>query len=203
MSLYSAYPAARARQIVADAVALAVVILIVTTAVMVTEAIRAFASLGRDLESAGRSFADGLGDAGDRLGGVPLIGDGIRAPLDAAAGAGSAVAEVGRGQQQVVETIALVAGWSIALGPLLVLALVWLWPRVRFVRRSGLLRRMLDEGLTADTLAARAIAGQPLHRLVAVHPDPAAAWRVGDETAVRALAALELRRAGIPLSALP
>lgn len=203
MSLYSAYPAARARQIIADAVALAAVILIVIAATTVTATIRAFASLGRDLESAGQSFADGLTDAGDRLGAVPLIGDGIRAPLDVAAGAGTAVADAGRGQQQLVEAIALGAGWAVALGPLLLLALVWLWPRVRFARRSALLRRMLAAGLSADTLAARAIATQPLPRLVAVHPDPAAAWRSGDAAVVRSLAALELRRAGIPLSALP
>ncbi len=203
MSLYSAYPAARARQMVADAVALAAVILIVIAATTVTATIRAFARLGRDLESAGQSFADGLADAGDRLGAVPLIGDGIRAPLDAAAGAGTAVADAGRGQQQLVEAIALGAGWAVALGPLLILALVWLRPRVRFARRSTLLRRMLAAGLSADTLAARAIATQPLTRLVAVHPDPAAAWRSGDAVVVRSLAALELRRAGIPLSALP
>lgn len=203
MSLYSAYPSARARQILADALGLVAVILVIVAAVTVTEAIRALGRFGRDLESAGESFRDGLADAGDRLGAVPLIGEGIRTPLDAAADAGGAVAEAGRGQQQLVESIALGAGWTIALVPLLVLALAWVWPRLRFARRAALIDRMLAAGMTADTLAARAIATQPLRRLAAVHPDPAAAWRAGDEVAVRSLAALELRRAGIPLSALP
>lgn len=203
MNWYSSYPRQRARQIIADAVALAVVILSIALAATVVEAIRALGSFGRDLEEAGESFAGNLGEAGEQLGGVPLVGEGIRAPLDAAAGAGDAVAQAGRDQQALVETVALGAGWALVLLPLLALVLLWLIPRLRFARRSGLLRRMLAAGLTADTLAARAIARQPLRRLASIHPDPAAAWRAGDTAAVRSLAALELRRAGVPLSALP
>lgn len=203
MNWYSSYPAQRTRQIIADLVGLAAVILVIVTAVSVTTAIRALASFGRDLESAGESFAAGLGDAGDQLGAIPLVGEGIRAPLDAAAGAGGAVADAGRGQQELVEAIAVGAGWAVALLPLLMIALVWVLPRVLFARRSGLVRRMLAEGLTADTLAARALARQPLHALVAVHPDPGAAWRAGEPGVVRALAGLELRRAGVLPNALP
>lgn len=203
MNWYSSYPRQRVRQIIADAVALAVIILSIVTAVSVVESIRALGSFGRDLEEAGESFAGNLGAAGEQLGGVPLVGEGIRTPLDAAAGAGDVVAQAGRDQQALVETVAVGTGWAIVLTPLALLVLLWLIPRLRFARRSGLLRRMLAAGLTADTLAARAIAQQPLRRLARVHPDPAAAWRAGDATVVRDLAALELRRAGVPLSALP
>lgn len=203
MNWYSSYPRQRVRQIIADAVALAVIILSIVTAASVVESIRALGSFGRDLEEAGESFAGNLGAAGEQLGGVPLVGEGIRTPLDAAAGAGDVVAQAGRDQQALVETVAVGTGWAIVLTPLALLVLLWLIPRLRFARRSGLLRRMLAAGLTADTLAARAIAQQPLRRLARVHPDPAAAWRAGDATVVRDLAALELRRAGVPLSALP
>jgi len=164
MNWYSSYPAQRARQIVADLLGLAAVILVIATAVSVTTAIRTLASFGRDLESAGESFAAGLGDAGDQLGAIPLVGEGIRAPLDAAAGAGGAVADAGRGQQELVEAIAVGAGWAVALVPLIVIALIWVLPRMLFARRSGLVRRMLAQGLTADTLAARALARQPCAR---------------------------------------
>lgn len=203
MNWYSSYPRQRVRQIIADAVALAVIILSIVTAVSVVESIRALGSFGRDLEEAGESFAGNLGAAGEQLGGVPLVGEGIRTPLDAAAGAGDVVAQAGRDQQALVETVAVGTGWALVLTPLALLVLLWLIPRLRFARRSGLLRRMLAAGLTADTLAARAIAQQPLRRLTRVHPDPAAAWRAGDATVVRDLAALELRRSGVPLSALP
>lgn len=197
MSLYSDYPAARTRQIIADIVGVISVIIVVTIAASIAAAIRTLAAFGRDLETAGLDFQAGLLDAADALGDVPVIGDGIRAPFDAAAQAGQSVADAGRGQQQLVEFIAVSVGWSVALVPLLLIALIWLVPRVRFARRSGRMRAMIARGLTVDTLAARALARAPLAQLVAVHPDPAAAWRSQQPEALRDLAAIELRRAGI------
>ncbi len=202
MSLYSDYSAARTRQIIADIVGVISVIVIVTIAASIAEAIRALAAFGRDLETAGLDFQVGLLDAADALGDVPVIGDGIRAPFDAAAQAGQSVADAGRGQQQLVEFIAVSVGWSVALVPVLLIALIWLVPRVRFAQRSSRMRAMIARGLTVDTLAARALARAPLAQLVAVHPDPAAAWRSQQPEALRDLAALELRRAGIRPSAM-
>lgn len=203
MQLYSDYPRRRTAQIAADAVAFVLVVVSITTALALAAAIRSFAQFGRDLEAAGGSFRDGLGDAAEQLGGVPLIGEGIRAPLDAAAGAGGAVVDAGRGQQDLVQTVAQTVGAVAVLVPLAIIALVWLLPRIRFVRRAGRVRRMLAAGLGADTLAARAVATAPLRRLTAVHPDPGSAYRAGDAGVIRALAALELERAGIRADALP
>jgi hypothetical protein len=195
--LYSQYAAPRARQIIADVLGVLSTIIVISIGLAVTAAIRTLGQFGRDLESAGEGFQDGLGEAAENLGDVPLIGDGIRVPLDAAASAGGAVAEAGRGQQQFVEFVAVGAGWAVVLFPLLVLALVWVWPRARFVRRSTTMRRLLESGMTGDTLAVRAMARAPLAELARVHPDPGAAWRAQDADAIRALAALELRRSGI------
>jgi len=202
MSFYSDFPVARTRQIIADVVGVVTAIVIVVIAASVAAAIRAFAAFGRDLETAGRDFQAGLTEAADNLGDIPLIGGGIRGPLDVAAAAGDSVASAGRAQQSLVETVAVTAGWAVALVPLLLLALLWVFPRVRFARRSARLRALIAKGLTADTLAARAIARAPLAQLVAVHPDPGAAWRANDPAVVHALAALELRRAGIRADAL-
>ncbi|MFM2352652.1 MAG: hypothetical protein RLZZ608_58 [Actinomycetota bacterium] len=203
MSLYSDYPAARTRQIIADVAGLGMVVIVIAIASAVTAAIRTLGSFGRDLEAAGLDFQNGLSGAADALGDVPLIGDGIRGPFDAAASAGASVAEAGRGQQQFVEFVAVSTGLTVALIPLIMLALIWVLPRVRFARRSTALRRMIANGMTADTLAARAVAHAPLVQLVAVHPDPAAAWRANDPRLVRALAGIELRRAGVRPEALP
>ena len=202
MSFYSDYPTVRTRQILADIVGAITALLIVVIASSVTNAIRSLAAFGRDLETAGLDFRTGLTEAADNLGNVPLIGGGIRGPFDLAAAAGDSVASAGRAQQQLVETIAVGAGFAVAVVPLLLLALVWVLPRVRFARRSSRMRRLIAKGLTADTLAARAIARAPLAQLVAVHPDPGAAWRAQDPAVMRALAALELRRAGIRADAL-
>lgn len=203
MTLYSNYPAARTRQIIADVAGVIAVIVVISIAAAVTATIRALGAFGRDLERAGLDFQNGLTEAAEALGDVPLIGDGIRGPFDAAAGAGESVADAGRAQQAFVEAVALGVGWSVALVPLVLLALLWVLPRVRFARRSSRLRSMIANGMTADTLAARALARAPLGQLVAVHPDPAAAWRAQDPAAVRALAGIELRRAGIRADALP
>ncbi len=201
--LYSQYPVARTRQIIADVLGVLTTIVVITIGLAVTAAIRTLGQFGRDLESAGEGFQEGLGEAAENLGDVPLIGDGIRVPLDAAASAGGAVAEAGRGQQQFVELVAVGAGWAVVLFPLLVLALVWVWPRSRFVRRSATMRQLLESGMTGDTLAVRAMARAPLAELARVHPDPGAAWRAQDAEAIRALAALELRRSGIRPQRLP
>lgn len=203
MTLYSDYPAARTRQIIADVMGVVAVIVVISIAAAVTATIRALGAFGRDLERAGLDFQNGLTEAAEALGDVPLIGDGIRGPFDAAAGAGESVAEAGRAQQAFVEAVALGVGWSVALLPLVLLALLWVLPRVRFARRSSSLRSMIANGMTADTLAARAVARAPLAQLVAVHPDPGAAWRAHDPVVVRALAGIELRRAGIKADALP
>lgn len=203
MVLYSDYPAARTRQIIADVVAVVVAVLVITVAVTVAAAIRALGGFGRDLEAAGLDFQSGLTDAAETLGGIPLIGGGIRGPFDLAADAGASVAEAGRQQQAFVELVATTTGWLIALLPLVLLTLVWLVPRIRFAVRSRRLRDMIAAGMTADTLAVRALSGAPLRELVAVHPDPAAAWRTNDPVLVRRLAEVELRRAGIRASALP
>jgi len=201
--LYSQYAAARTRQIIADVLGVIATIIVVSTGLAVTAAIRALGQFGRDLESAGEGIRSGLSDAADNLGEVPLIGGGIRVPLDAAASAGTAVADAGRGQQEFVEFVAVGAGWAVVLFPLLILALIWIWPRSRFVRRSMTMRRLLEAGMTADTLAVRAMARAPLKELARVHPDPGAAWRAQDPDAIRALAALELRRSGIRAQRLP
>lgn len=203
MTLYSDYPAARTRQIIADVIGVVLIVIVVSIATAVTASIRALGAFGRDVEQAGHDFESGLSDAADALGSVPLIGDGIRGPFDAAAAAGESIAEAGRAQQAFVEAVALGVGWSVAVVPIVLLALVWVLPRIRFALRSRRLRSMIERGMTADTLAARAVVRAPLAQLASVHPDPAAAWRANDSAAIRALAGLELRRAGIRADALP
>lgn len=203
MSLYSDYPAARNRQIIGDVAGVIILIIVISIATAVTTAVRAFGAFGRDLERAGLDIQTGLSEAADNLGDVPLIGDGIRGPFDAAASAGESVANAGRAQQAFVEVVAVGAGWAVALVPLVMLALLWVVPRVRFAQRSSRLREMIANGMTSETLAARAVAHAPLRELVAVHPDPGAVWRANNPQALRALAGIELRRAGIRPDALP
>ncbi|WBU38684.1 hypothetical protein [Homoserinibacter sp. YIM 151385] len=199
MKLYAEIPARRAAQIAADVVALLAIGLAVWLGVAVHGLVVALADLGRQLEEAGSGFRGTMTEIGDALGGVPLIGGGIRAPFDAASGAGSTLADAGRTQQEVVETAAVLLGIGIAVTPIALVLLVWLLPRLRFARRAAeaTAMRALPEG--TELLALRALGRASARELRAVGPAPLASWRQGDRQVQRRLAQLELTRAGLRL----
>ena len=62
---------------------------------------------GQKIESAGVGMADGLADAGNKVGSVPAVGDELAAPFNKAAGAADALAEAGRAQQEGVHNLAI------------------------------------------------------------------------------------------------
>lgn len=203
MSWYADFGPRRARQIVADVVALGVVIVAVLMGVAVRTTIAALAGVFVNLQDAGTGFEGTMGEIGERLGGVPLIGDGIRGPFDTAAGAGGSIAEAGRAGQAVVESIATIAGIGVAALPIVILLLVWLVPRIRFARRSAEARALLrlDDG--PQLLALRALGDARAADLARISPRALSAWRAGDAEVVRALAALEAREAGVRLPSVP
>ena len=199
MSLYSDFGPRRTAQIVADAVAVIVVIVAIVVGIAVRNTIAALGGVFVNLQDAGVGFESTMGEIGESLGGVPLIGDGIRGTFDQAAGAGVAIADAGRAGQAVVETIATVTGLGFALLPIAIVLLVWLWPRIRFVRRSAETRALLrlDDG--EQLLALRALDGARAAELARISPQPLSAWRAGEPAVVRSLAALEARAAGVRL----
>ena len=77
------------------------------------------------------------------------------------------------------------------------MVLVWALLRVSWLRRAAALGRELDDPESQELLALRALVRQPPRRLQRLFPDPVAAWRSGDATALRALADLELAEVGL------
>ncbi|AYF99133.1 hypothetical protein [Protaetiibacter intestinalis] len=201
MSLYSDFAPRRTVQIVADVVAIVVVIVAVLLGVAVHGAIAALGGVLVKLEEAGDGFQGTMGEIGDRLGEVPLIGDGIRGPFDSAAGAGGSLADAGRAGQTIVENIATAAGVGVALLPIAIVLLVWLWPRVRFARRAAETRALLRLEGGEQLLALRALDGAPAKELAAIAPHVVRGWQAGEPEVVRRLAALEAREAGVRLPA--
>lgn len=200
---YSPYSVQRTRQVMADVAGVLAVIAVIILTQTVVAAIRGLAELGRQLESAGGSISSGLSSAGERLSGIPLIGDTVSQPFTAAAGAGGAVSDTGTALIDVIETAAVAAGWIVALTLLALLSLVWLTPRLRFIVRRRRAERTIAAGMGADTFALRAVATARLGALGHVHPDPGAAIRAGDDAVIRALAELHLRRLGVARELLP
>jgi hypothetical protein len=152
------------------------------------------------MERAGAGFRETMTDVGDNLGGVPLIGSGIRGPFDSASDAGATLEAAGASQQVAVQNLATGLGLGIAVLPVLAILVVWLVPRIRFARRASNARRLVSAGAGIDLLALRALSRQRLTTLTAIDADPMAAWRRGDASVMRSLAALELKSSGVRLT---
>lgn len=199
MKLYSDFAARRTAQIFADLIALGLIGLAIWGAILVRAAIMVLDQVGKSMKGAGDGFQKTMTDAADTLGGVPLIGGGIRAPFDAASGAGGLLAQAGQAQQNLVDTAATVIAIVAAVVPIAVILIFWLRPRVRFARRATRAYRVSQLTDGVQLLALRALIDGDAKELHMVAERPVEAWRHGEASVVRALAALELREAGVRL----
>ncbi len=197
MKLYADFGPRRARQLVADIVAVAIIVLSVLAGMTVHDLIAGFGRAFARLQDAGSGFQDTMGELGDSLGGIPLFGDGVRELFENAAGAGGSLADAGRDGQAVVESIAVAAGLGVAILPIAILLLGWLWPRVRFVLRARMTRSLLALEDGHALLALRALDDATAAELQRISPHPVRAWLAQDAEVVHRLAALEAREAGV------
>ncbi|WP_392542168.1 hypothetical protein [Oryzobacter telluris] len=197
MKPYSDLPVRRTRQVLADLLVVAWVVLWVWVGRAVQAAVATLAEPGRDLAGAGSSFRGTMTSAGDSVDDLPLLDDRIAEPFRTAAGAGAGIESAGNAFADGVEKAAVVFGVVVALVPVVVVLVWWLVVRLRFARRAGAAQRFVDGAPDLDLFALRAMANQPMPRLAKVSHDPAGAWRRGDPEVVRALATLELKDCGI------
>jgi hypothetical protein len=201
MKLYADLRSRRAGQLAGDLLLVVWIFLWARVGMAVYDAVQELGVVGQQVEEGGSELAGNLGEAGRRAASVPLVGDELRSPFDAAAGAAAAIADAGRAQQEAVSDLALLLGGVTAVVPIAVLVLFWVPRRLVFARRAGAARRHLDAADDLDLFALRALAGQPMHRLARVSDDPVGAWRRGDAVVVRRLADLELRDSGLRVPA--
>ncbi|MCB8906929.1 MULTISPECIES: hypothetical protein [unclassified Streptomyces] len=199
MRLYAQTPARRNLQVLVDLIAVALIAVAVWAALVVRETIMLLAEPGRRVESSGDRLAEGLGNAGDAASGVPLIGGVLKKPLQAAADAGSGFADAGVSLQETVSQVANVITTALIVIPVFFVLLLWLPPRLLWIRRSSTLRRLAEAPGGADLLALRALTGPP-GRLAKLPVPPggwADAWRQGDREAIADLSAVALRHIGL------
>lgn len=201
MKIYSDYAGHRSRQILVDLLALGAIGAWAWLGYTIYGLVMNLQSFGIQMEEAGSGFKDTMIDISDTLSGVWLIGEGIKAPFDAASDAGSSLEQAGLDQQAAVQQLATGLGVGIAVLPILTILVFWLVPRIRFARRAGVAKQLVKSGASVDLLALRALANQKLAAIASVHPDPAGAWRRNDPAVVAALANLELRSSGVRLKA--
>ncbi|MEU2117315.1 hypothetical protein ABZ567_17040 [Streptomyces sp. NPDC016459] len=199
MRLYAQTPARRNRQVLVDLIALALIATAVWAALLVHETIMLLAEPGRKVERSGDSLAEELGNAGDAASDVPIIGGVLKKPLQSAADAGSGIADAGVSLQETVSQVADVVTAALIVVPVLLVLLLWLPPRLLWMRRSSTLRRLAEAPGGADLLALRALTGPP--GALAARPAPpggwADAWRQGDRQAISDLSAIALAHVGL------
>ncbi len=199
ITLYADLPARRARQLLADLSAVVWISCWGYGARVVYDSIAALHGPTDSVRDAGNTFASHMTSAADQLGSMPLVGDRLRAPFEGLTGTGKSIAQAGTDFGVAVDRTALAVGLVTLLLPLALALVLWLPPRLIFIRRATAARRFIDADADVDLFAMRALARQPMHRLARISDDPAGAWRRRDPHVVRALAELELRDCGLQL----
>jgi hypothetical protein len=197
VKIYADLPGVGLRQFLTDLLVVAWVGFWIRASIWVYDKVSTLAVPGRKIEGAGEGMASGLSDAGNKVGSVPAVGDQLSAPFDKAANAATALADAGRAQQAAVHDLAVALVILVLVVPLALVLLGWLPLRLQWIRRASLAASLRSRPSGRDLLALRALTRQPLRRLVRIHPDPASAWRDGEEAAMRSLANLELRTLGL------
>jgi hypothetical protein len=194
---YATTPARLTVQLVTDLLVAAWITLWVLVALAVHGAIATFARVGTQVQNGANGISENLNSAGDNADRIPLVGDAVAKPLRAASEAALDLAGAGQSLNSTATWLAILLAIAVAGPPILAVGMPWLFLRIRFFRRKWTVISLAQTPAGQQLLALRALANRPLRRLTEITPDPVGAWRHQDPTAVRGLAALELRSAGV------
>jgi hypothetical protein len=173
--------------------------LVVGTAVY--DAISTIAEAGRQVEIGANGVAGNLASAGQGAAHIPVVGDAVSKPLASASAAALDIAGAGQSLETTAGWLAVLAALAVVAVPLLIVVIPWLLLRLRFFRRKWTVSGLAATPAGEQLLALRALTNRAPRKLAAISADPVGGWRHEDPATIRALAALELRSAGIALRA--
>jgi hypothetical protein len=169
--------------------------------VAVYDAISTIAEAGRQVESGAHGVAGNLASAGHGAQHIPLVGDAVSKPLTGASQAALDIAGALHDLDTTVSWLAVLLAMAVVALPILIAVLPWLFLRLRFFRRKRTVTALAATPAGEQLLALRALTNRPPRKLTAVSADPVGGWCREDPVTIRALAALELRSAGITIHA--
>ncbi len=198
---YSTKPLRLFAQLMSDVTVAVWTMIWVFVGIAVYDAIATIADAGRQVESGSKGVADNLASAGHGAQHIPLLGDAVSQPLAAASTAALDIAGAGHDLDTTASWLAVLLAMAVASVPILVVVVPWLFLRLRFFRRKWVVTALAATSAGEQLLALRALTNRPPGKLAAVSPDPVGGWRREDPVTIRALAALELRAAGIAIPA--
>jgi len=194
---YARRPGRLLAQLISDVIVVLWTTVWVAVGTAVYEAVSTIAAVGRQVQAGATGVSDNLNAAGDRTDDFPLVGDALAKPLRAASEAALDIAGAGHSLDTTASWLAWVLALAVAAAPILFVALPWLVLRIRFFRRKWTVLTLASTAAGEQLLALRALANRPLAKLAAISDDPVGAWRNHDRVAIRGLAALEMRSAGL------
>jgi hypothetical protein len=201
MGIYAQRPAKMIGQLVGDGFVVLWAIGWAIVAIFVHRVIEVLATPARETARTAMRLAENFRQAAAEAAKVPVAGEQMRRPLDAAAGTLGNLIDSANDQVVSIERLALIVGWLVFLIPVATVVAFWLPRRIRFYRQAHASQVFLDSLADLDLFALRAMAAQPLYVLAEISDDPVQAWRSGDREVINKLAEVELRRNGLQLPA--
>lgn len=194
---YSTRPVRFLAQLFSDFVVLSWTAIWVLVGIAVYDAISTIVAAGRQVEGGTHGVADSLASAGHGAQQIPLVGDTVSKPLNSAGQAAQQITGALHNLNDTASWLAILLALAVVAVPILLVALPWLFLRLRFFRRKWVVTGLAATPAGERLLALRALTNRPPAKLAKVSPDPVGAWRREDPGIIHALAALELRSAGI------
>ncbi len=198
---YATTPGRLAAQLFSDFAVLVWTAIWLLVGVAVYDAISTIAEAGRQVESGANGIAGNLASAGHGAQHIPVVGDTVSKPLTSASEAALDIAGAGHNLDTTASWLAVLLALAVVALPILIVVMPWLFLRLRFFRRKWTVTGLAATPAGEQLLALRALTNRSPRRLMAVTADPVGAWRREDPVTIRALAALELRSAGITIRA--
>ncbi|UXA06666.1 hypothetical protein KXD96_00345 [Mycobacterium sp. SMC-2] len=165
----------------------------------VYDAVSTIADAGRQVESGAHGIAGNLASAGHGAEHIPVLGDAVSKPLNSASQAALDLAGAGHDLESTASWLAILLAMAVVAVPILLVDVPWVLLRLRFFRRKLAVSALAATPAGEQLLALRALTSRPPAKLAAVSVDPVGGWRREDPLTIRALAALELRAAGISI----
>jgi hypothetical protein len=176
MRLYPDVPRSRATTIAGDAAVLLAVAVFAWLGTVVHDSVEELLPVSLGVQSAGRSVEGALNEAGDAVGGAPVVGGQVKEALqEAGRGTGGEAVRAGRSGEEGIRDLANVLGWLTFLVPSALLLSRAVPPRVAKVRRLTAAERVLavpDDPHRRMLLAQRAAFGLPYATLLRHTRDP-------------------------------
>jgi hypothetical protein len=199
MGIYAKRPARMIGQLFGDGFVLLWTVGWAIVGIFVHRVIDVLATPARETARTATQLAENFREAAAEAAKVPVAGEQLRRPLDAAAVTLGNLITSANDQVTSIERLALIVGWLVFLIPVTIVVAFWLPRRIRFYRQARASQVFLDALPDLDLFALRAMAAQPLYVLAEISDDPVKAWRSGDRAVINQLAELELRRNGLRL----